>query len=166
VFKAKAGHIVIMCPMDHIFAFLCNAMGQPQLAQDSRFIDNESRVRNYRALVELIENWIAGLPSDAAALAIMQEHRVPCAPVLSVEEAINHAHLRERGTVRKVHDRILGDMDLPGFALRFSEFPTPLDLEAPFLGEHNAELLGHYLGYTSEQVADLARRGVIRHESR
>jgi crotonobetainyl-CoA:carnitine CoA-transferase CaiB-like acyl-CoA transferase len=166
VFKAKTGHIVIMCPMDHIFAFLCRAMGRPELAQDPRFIDNESRVKNYGALVEIIENWIAALPSDAAALAVMQEHRVPCAPVLSVEEAINHPHLRERGTVRKVHDRILGDLDLPGFALRFSEFPTPLDLEAPFLGEHNAELLGHYLGYTKEQVADLEGRGVIRQESR
>jgi crotonobetainyl-CoA:carnitine CoA-transferase CaiB-like acyl-CoA transferase len=51
---------------------------------------------------------------------------------------------------------------LPGFALRFSDFPAPLDLEAPFLGEHNAEVLGDYLGYTADQVADLERRGVLR----
>ena len=82
----------------------------------------------------------------------------------SVDEAINHPHLRERGTIRKVHDRLLGEFELPGFALRFSDFPAQLDLEAPFLGEHNAEVLGDYLGYTAEQVADLERRGVIRHE--
>jgi hypothetical protein len=34
------------------------------------------------------------------------------------------------------------------------------------LGEHNAEVLGRYLGYTEEQVADLERRGVLRHEQR
>jgi crotonobetainyl-CoA:carnitine CoA-transferase CaiB-like acyl-CoA transferase len=96
----------------------------------------------------------------------MQEHRVPCAPVLSVEEAINHPHLRQRGTIRKVHDRMLGEFELPGFALRFSDFPKPLKLEAPFLGEHNVEVLGRYLGYTEEQVADLERRGVLRHEQR
>ncbi len=166
VFKARRGYIVIMCPMDHIFVYLCNAMGRPELAEDPRFIDNEARVRNCRALVQVIESWIAALPSDAAALAVMQEHRVPCAPVLSVEEAINHPHLRARGTVRKVHDRILGELDLPGFALRFSEFPHPLDLEAPFLGEHNAEVLGEYLGYSREQIAELERRGVIRQEQR
>jgi crotonobetainyl-CoA:carnitine CoA-transferase CaiB-like acyl-CoA transferase len=154
----------VMCPMDHIFGFLCNAMRRPELAQDPRFIDNESRVKNCPALVDEIEAWIASLPSDAAALAAMREHRVPCAPVLSVEEAINHPHLRERGTIRKVHDRILGEFELPGFALRFSDFPGSLDLEAPFLGEHNAEVLGDYLGYTAEQVADLERRGVLRHE--
>ncbi len=90
VFKARNGYIIIMCPMDHIFVFLCNAMGRPELAQDSRFIDNQSRVKNCGALVDEIERWIALLPSDAAALAAMREHRVPCAPVLSVEEAINH----------------------------------------------------------------------------
>jgi crotonobetainyl-CoA:carnitine CoA-transferase CaiB-like acyl-CoA transferase len=164
VFKARSGYIIIMCPMDHIFGFLCNAMGRPELAQDPRFIDNESRVKNCGALVDEIERWIGSLPSDAAALAAMREHRVPCAPVLSVEEAINHPHLRERGTIRKVRDRILGEFELPGFALRFSDFPAPLDLEAPFLGEHNAEVLGDYLGYPAEQVADLERRGVLRHE--
>jgi CoA:oxalate CoA-transferase len=82
--------------------------------------------------------------------------------VLSVEEAINHPHLRERGTIRKVRDRILGEFELPGFALRFSDFPAPLDLEAPLLGEHNGEVLSRYLGYTAERIAELERRGVIR----
>ena len=162
VFNARKGHIIIMCPMDHIFALLCNAMGRPELAQDPRFIDNDSRVKNCPALVREIETWIASLASDAAALAAMREHRVPCAPVLSVEEAMRHPHLRERGTIRNVSDRILGEFELPGFALRFSDFPTPLELQAPFLGEHNAEVLSHYLGYTAARIAELERRGVIR----
>jgi len=166
IFKAKDGYLIIQCPRDDMFAGLCTAMGQPQLTQDSRFVDNESRVKNFRALIEIIENWLASMPSDAAALTAIQEQRVPCAPVLSVEQAINHPHLRERGTVRKVHDRILGEFDLPGFALRFSEFPTPLNLQAPFLGEHNAEILGHYLGYSSEQIEELEHRGVLHHGER
>jgi crotonobetainyl-CoA:carnitine CoA-transferase CaiB-like acyl-CoA transferase len=166
IFKGQDGYLIILCPRDDMFAGLCSAMGQPQLTQDSRFLDNESRVKNFRALVEIIENWIASMPSDAAALAAIQEHRVPCAPVLSVEQAVNHPHLRERGTVRKVRDRILGEFDLPGFALRFSEFPTPLNLQAPFLGEHNAEILGHYLGYSREQIEELERRGVLHHAPR
>jgi crotonobetainyl-CoA:carnitine CoA-transferase CaiB-like acyl-CoA transferase len=166
IFKAKDGYLIIQCPRDDMFAGLCRAMGQPQLTQDSRFIDNESRVKNSRALVEIIENWLASMPSDVAALAAIQAQRVPCAPVLSVEQAVNHPHLRERGTVRKVQDRILGEFDLPGFALRFSEFPTPLKLQAPLLGEHNAEILGGYLGYSKEQVEELERRGVLHHGER
>jgi crotonobetainyl-CoA:carnitine CoA-transferase CaiB-like acyl-CoA transferase len=102
------------------------------------------------------------MPSDDASMAAMKEYRVPHAPILSLEEAVQHPHLRERGTVRTVHDRILGDFDVPGFALRFSEFPARLELEAPFLGEHNEEVLTKHLGYAPARVNELAEKGIIR----
>jgi CoA:oxalate CoA-transferase len=75
---------------------------------------------------------------------------------------VKHPHLRERGTVRSVHDRILGDFDVPGFALRFSEFPGVLKLDAPLLGEHNEEVLTNYLGYAPARVSELAAKGIVR----
>jgi len=85
--------------------------------------------------------------------------------VLSVEEAMNHPHLRARGTVRKVRDRILGELDLPGFALRFSDFKVPLELHAPFLGEHNEPVLARLLEMSPEQVKNLEERGVLNRGS-
>jgi hypothetical protein len=32
------------------------------------------------------------------------------------------------------------------------------------LGEHNGDVLGRYLGYSEARIAELERRGVIRHE--
>jgi crotonobetainyl-CoA:carnitine CoA-transferase CaiB-like acyl-CoA transferase len=64
--------------------------------------------------------------------------------------------------VRTIHDRLLGELDVPGFALRFSAFPQPLDLQAPLLGEHNAEILTQWLGYTTEEVQELERKGILR----
>jgi CoA:oxalate CoA-transferase len=84
--------------------------------------------------------------------------------VLTVAEAMKQPHLRQRGTIRKVHDRALGDFELPGFALRFSDFPRPLDLEAPFLGEHNEEIFARYLDYNADQVKELVHKGIIRRE--
>jgi CoA:oxalate CoA-transferase len=95
-------------------------------------------------------------------MAAMKEYRVPHAPVLSVAEAVNHPHLRERGTVRTVHDRILGDFDVPGFALRFSQFPRRLELEAPMLGEHNRDVLTNYLGYAEARVRELESIGILQ----
>jgi crotonobetainyl-CoA:carnitine CoA-transferase CaiB-like acyl-CoA transferase len=77
---------------------------------------------------------------------------------------MHHPHLRERQTVRTVTDRVAGELQLPGFPLRFSEFPRMLELEAAFLGEHNQEILQHYLGYSEEQIQELEARGVLRHE--
>ncbi len=86
---------------------------------------------------------------------------MPAAPVLNVREAMDHPHLRARGTVRKVRDRILGEFDLQRSALRFSAFPEDLPLEAPLLGEHNAEVLHGYLGYSDERIAQLEAAGVL-----
>jgi crotonobetainyl-CoA:carnitine CoA-transferase CaiB-like acyl-CoA transferase len=101
------------------------------------------------------------MPSDEAALELLEEHRVPHAPVLTVEEAIDHPHLRERGTVITVEDRFIGKFDVPGFPLRFSAFPEELQLPAPTLGQHNAEVLRDYLGYSPERIERLETDGVL-----
>ena len=72
-----------------------------------------------------------------------------------------HPHMRERRTVRTIHDRIIGDFQVPGFPLRFSEFPEELDLEAPFLGEHNRRILTEYLHYSDDQITRLESDGVL-----
>jgi crotonobetainyl-CoA:carnitine CoA-transferase CaiB-like acyl-CoA transferase len=81
--------------------------------------------------------------------------------VLSAEEAINHPHLRQRGTVTRTHDQKLGEIDLPGFPLKFSAFPENLELEAPTLGQHNREILERYLGYPADRIAELQRSGAL-----
>jgi hypothetical protein len=39
-----------------------------------------------------------------------------------------------------------------------------LELEAPFLGEHNREILHTYLGYSAEQGRELEAHGVLCHK--
>jgi CoA:oxalate CoA-transferase len=97
-------------------------------------------------------------------VALLKEYRIPHAPILTLDEAVNHPHLRQRGTVRRVRDRMLGEFEVPGFPLRFSEFPQTMDLQAPMLGEHNEEVLTRYLGYAPEQVRELEDKGILRRE--
>jgi crotonobetainyl-CoA:carnitine CoA-transferase CaiB-like acyl-CoA transferase len=162
MFKAREGYIFIFAWLDHHWVKLCEVMGQTELGRDPRFIDNPSRLKNRAEIIEVIESWLQSLPSDEAAVEVLRAARLPSAPVLTVEKAMRHPHLVERQTVQTVHDRILGEMQIPGFPLRFSSFPERLDLEAPFLGEHNARILSSYLGYSPDRVARLERDGVLR----
>ena len=93
--------------------------------------------------------------------AALQAVRVPVAPILTVPQAVAHPHHRQRGSVRKISDRMLGEFDIPGVPLRYSNYPDYLPLEAPFLGEQNREILGEWLGYTSEQIAALENDGIL-----
>jgi crotonobetainyl-CoA:carnitine CoA-transferase CaiB-like acyl-CoA transferase len=154
IYQAREHHMIIIAALDHQFAALCRAMGRPELAEDPRF--------KVKEITAIIESWLQSQPSDEESMAAMKECRVPHAPVLSVAEAVKHPHLRARGTVRTVHDRILGDFDVPGFALRFSDYPNRLELEAPLLGEHNEEILTGYLGYPIGRVRELETMSVIR----
>ncbi len=160
IFKGRDHYFIIIAPLDHHFAALCRSMGNPELAKDPRFRTTADRLKNLKELVDLIEHWLQTTGDDAAEAAL-RENRVPHAPVLSVAEAVRHPHLRQRGTVRTVHDRILGDFDVPGFALRFSAY-APLELEAPLLGEHNEEILRRYAGYSPERIRELEEKGVLR----
>jgi len=161
LFKSDRHYICLMAQKDHLWARLCAAMGKPELAADPRFATTAKRTENGAAVYEIVGEWFASTPEDLA-LRRLEEHRVPVAPVLSIEEAMNHPHLRERGTVRKVSDRIMGEFRIPGSAYRFSEFPEDLPLEAPLLGEHNGEILREYLGYSDARIAELEAQGVLR----
>jgi crotonobetainyl-CoA:carnitine CoA-transferase CaiB-like acyl-CoA transferase len=165
VFDGKRGPILIMAGVDHQFPLICRAMGRPELATDPRFKDFAGRAANAEELKRIVQDWIDAASSDDEILAALEEHRVPHAPVLSVEEAMAHPHLRERGTVRRINDRFLGEFDVPGFPLRFSEFP-PVDLEAPTLGQHNGEILRDYLGYSPERVRALEAEGILHRGER
>jgi crotonobetainyl-CoA:carnitine CoA-transferase CaiB-like acyl-CoA transferase len=162
LFKGLDGYLFIFAWLDHHWVKLCEIMGRPELGRDARFVDNASRAAHRPEVIAVIESWLGSLPSNDAAIAALREARIPSAPVLTVEQAMNHPHLRERQTVQRVHDRLLGDFEVPGFPLRFSAFPERLELEAPFLGEHNGKILSTYLSYTPEQISRLEREGVLQ----
>ncbi len=160
LFKGRERYLFILA-LDHQWPALCEAMGRPELATDPRFADNTQRMANQAEVIEVIESWLSGLASDDEALCILEKARIPVAPVLSVAEAVEHPHLRERGTVRTVDDKHFGRLDIPGMPLRFSDFPGQLTLHSATLGEHNAEILGSLLGYSTERVEALAAQGVL-----
>jgi len=163
IYKGKDRYIFIIA-LTHQWPTLCKTMGMPELATDPRFDTVPDRVKNLAQLIEIIEGWIAAQDSDEHAIKQLEDARVPVAPVLEVEEAMAHPHLIERGTVRTISDRGIGEFQVPGFPLRFSEFPGHLDLDAPYLGEHNGAVLKEYLGYSDEQISGLENDGVLGSE--
>jgi CoA:oxalate CoA-transferase len=166
VFNGKGCSILIMASTDHQFAYLCRAMGRPELATDPRYKTNADRMARVEELKRLIQEWFDSMPSNDEVFRLFDEHRVPYAPVLAVEEAMAHPHLRERGIVGTISDRFLGEFEVPGFPLRFSQSPRHSLLDAPTLGEHNEAILREYLGYSPERIGALEAEGILHRGSR
>jgi len=121
IFKGKQNDLFIIA-LDQQWRSVCRAIGKPEMVEDPRFKDFEERVRNAAAIIEIIQEWLDSTKDDEEAMRVLGEHRVPFAPVLTVEQAMNHPHLRARRTVRTIKDRFLGEFDVPGFPLRFWPF--------------------------------------------
>ncbi len=160
IFQGPQGYIMILALL-HQWPVLCKAMGREELTDSPQFGTNELRLENLKELIAVIEGWLQSFATDEEAIAALQAVRVPVAPVLTVPQAIDHPHHRERGTVRRINDRMLGEFDIPGMPLRFSNHPDLLPLEAPFLGEQNHEILSEWLSYSDAQINTLEEEGVL-----
>lgn len=154
VFKCPGGYIMLLV-QPHEFPRLANAIGRPELVADERFKSNGRRVRNNEALKEIVEAWFATFPDRDSVVAALDKYRVPCAPVLSLEEAMAHPHLRERKTIRRVSDPSFGEFDIPGFPVKFSDWPERTDLKASRLGEDNEAVLREMLALSDAEIAEL-----------
>ncbi len=165
IFKGKKRYMFI-AGLLHFWEGVAKAIDREDLITDPLYKTNELRVANNDALVEIIENWIQNQESDEVALKILEDAHVPVAPILSVQEAMDHPHLIERRTVRTINDPVMGAFEIPGMPLRFSDFPDELPLEAVALGESNREILSSYLGYSGADIDRLYEAGVIKTEGK
>ncbi len=165
VFKGPQGWIVILV-LDRQWANICKAMDKPDLIADPRFATNADRAKNQQELIPIIEEWMQTQPSDAAVLQVFEDQRVPSAAVMSITDILQHPYFKARDMVRTVPDPVLGEVTIPGFPLKYSEFPQLLDIQAPLLGQHSADVLREQLSYTDEQIAALRDAGVLYAEDR
>jgi CoA:oxalate CoA-transferase len=145
---------------------MVNAMGKLELLDDLRFATAADRVTNRDLLNPIVQEWFLSFPSDAAALAVLEQHRIACAPVLSVVETLEHPYFQARNMVRTVSDPILGEVTIPGFPLKFSAYPDLPELQAPLLGQHGVQVLKEYLNYSDTEIAQLQESGTLYREDR
>jgi len=159
-FKSPGGWIVILCAQNQIQA-LWNAIGHPEFADDPKFATNPGRLENREELADIIESWMATFETDDEVMAALEAERVPCGPVLSPADAIEHPYFVERGTVREITDPLAGTFSIPGFPIKFSDAPPDPDLVTATLGEHNRDILADLLGYDSATIDALEADGLL-----
>ncbi len=161
IFRYRGDQYVFLAVMPHQWPQMVRAMGKPELAADPRFRSARGRRDNNDALKAIIEEWLASFPTRDDALAALDKERVACAPVLSLNEAMEHPHLRARKTVRRVRDRFLGEVDIPGVPVKFSAWPDKLEVRAALLGEDNERVLREVLAMPDERIRALYAEGVL-----
>ena len=160
VFEAADGHISIFCLKENHWNNLCNAMGKPELIEDSRFATSEARAQNLELTEQVVTSWSSQLPKDEV-FRLLCEYRVPAAPVRTMEEVSTSEHMLARGSLQKLDHPDLGEVTLPTSPLRYHGTPQTQLTASPRLGQHNHEVLSELLDLSSDQIDQLHADGAI-----
>lgn len=161
IFKCGDGSYLTLATLPHQWDAFVDALEMPQLRTDARFTSASLRRDNNAALKDILEGWLARFATREQAIAALEVKRIPCAPVLTLREAMQHPHLREGGMVRSVSDPYLGEFDIPGPPARFSAWKVPKELRADLLGAHNEEVLSKIAGLSDKEIGALYRERVL-----
>jgi crotonobetainyl-CoA:carnitine CoA-transferase CaiB-like acyl-CoA transferase len=141
VFATLDHDIVVSATSQAQWRRLCVALERPGLADDARFIDNPTRVRNREALDAELEECFA-TRSSGHWLRELSKARVPCAKPSCFDDFKYHAHYREAGLLGQTETPHWGTLFTPGTPWQFARRPVSL-ARPPAPGEHTEEILEH-----------------------
>ena len=143
---------------------VCTAMDRTDLLADPRFDTQSHLMAHIDAAAEIVSAWMATLPS-ADAESLLTAHHIPCAQVLTVDEAVQQPQVVQRELTVALADPVHGDTQTMNSAFRYANSRSGVGGPAPTLGQHNAEVLREVLGCSEAEIGALSAAGVLQQGS-
>ncbi len=159
IFETSDGYITVGTVTDSEWQGWSSATEKPELANDPRFKTAAGRGENIVARLDLMGQELKKR-TTAEWLEILDQHEVPCAPVLSREELIDFPQVVANELVIESVHPLIGRIRQARGAARFEQTPTNDLNPAPFLGEHTDQILAE-LGISQEQIETLRSRQIV-----
>ena len=156
-------------PNDYVYLFTSNTnpehwkrllkvIGREDLLDDPRFATREKRGEHETEIDAMVTEWTMKHDKHEA-MRLVGAAGVPAGAVLDTGELLGEPSFAARGIMQTMqHPR--GTMKMPTFPVRFDGAP-PRVTAAPLLGEHNAAVLGDWLGMSRTDVEKLKQDGVL-----
>ena len=159
IYETKTGYITISTMTNDQWAGFCRAAGRAELITDERFRTAGGRHRNADERLALIQEVLWTRSADEWLEALDAEG-VPCAPVLTRSQAVEHPQMRASGVIIESEHPHAGRLRQARNAAVFEGAPMQVRHGAPLLGQHTAEVLGE-LGYAESEVEEFVDAGVV-----
>jgi crotonobetainyl-CoA:carnitine CoA-transferase CaiB-like acyl-CoA transferase len=159
VFETKDGHINIAASGEDLYARFCRAIERPDLLTDPRFATSKARSTNRDTLMDVLMP-VTRQKSSAEWITLLNDAGVPCGPIYKINESFADPQVQHLKMAQPVKSPELGELTILGHPVSWGDARQPIRTAAPELGQDNEDILTS-IGYTKEQIADLAQRQVI-----
>jgi formyl-CoA transferase len=165
VFKCKGGgsndYVYIMChaTVGNHWDKLLEVIGRDDLKGNPRYDNAKVRHENEKDVNALVEGWTLQ-HNKYEVMKKLGDAGVPCAAVRDTLEMYQDPDLERRGIMQTAEHPEHGEIKMVGWPVRH-DGKTPTLKAAPLLGEHNEDVLSHWLGMSKADLGNLKERGVI-----
>ncbi len=159
IYETTTDYITIAVQNDREWEALIKALERPEWRDDPRFKTAELRQENIDDRLALIQSVIR---TDSAEhwLAKLEAEQVPCAPVLTRTQMLDHPQIQANGLLQEYGHPNAGQIRQTRAPARFSAYPEQNWQGAPELGEHTRELLLES-GFSEQVIRSMIDAGAV-----
>jgi crotonobetainyl-CoA:carnitine CoA-transferase CaiB-like acyl-CoA transferase len=155
VFHTKDGSFVLAVGNDRQYRKFCDIAGCPELAEDSRFLENSDRLANREALADLIQAVVERKTTDHW-VQTLSDAGVPCSPINNLKQVFDNEQIVHRGLqITGKHARN-DQMPMVGSPIKYSETPVEHQNAPPVLNQHRDYILDEVLSLSDDCKRRLA----------
>jgi crotonobetainyl-CoA:carnitine CoA-transferase CaiB-like acyl-CoA transferase len=159
-YKTQDGYVTVGANNNKLWTNFCTIVcNKPEWMTDPRFKDLPSRLKNIDELEKEIEKVFATHPT-AHGVEKLDEGQVPGGPVYTYNQIMDDPHIKARKMVVDIDHPKIGPMKTLGLPVKSTGELTAIRHAAPWLGQHNAEILER-VGYGGKDLDALYAGGVL-----
>jgi benzylsuccinate CoA-transferase BbsF subunit len=136
------------------------ALGNPPWAEARRFATLSARLKNKKALDELIEDWTKTRPAEEV-MVLLQAQGVAAGVVQNARDLAKDPQLKERGFFIELDHPEMGKTISDATPIRLSDTPPQYSRPAPLPGQDNNYVYSELLGLSGGEINKLKKQGVI-----
>ena len=159
LFESADGHVNIAAHSQATFARFCEAIDEPGIASDARFMTARTRYDNRPALNAAIQKAMKK-KTTAHWVEHLNAIGIPAGPVYALDQTFADPQVQHLNLARAVEHASLGPLRLVGQPVSISGHDAGPRTAAPELGQHTDEILRE-LGYDRATIRKFHETDIV-----
>lgn len=158
-FVTKDGYINIAANKQEQWEDLCDVVGVPELKEDARFKERDTRKANRKLLTPLLEAKLKEKETGYWAEALNAKG-IPSGEILSLFDALTQPQVKHRNAIAEIDTPEVGKIKVFNLTAKFDKTDGDVDTPPPTLSQHTDEILKE-LGYSDSEITGFKEGKVV-----